>query len=459
MLFRSGALGANASRLPIGSLPLNPMGEDDLVVLVEKRRLLKSKSYLMTVVQNNLDFKGNVVGTTTVDTPYPLYSWQVTRSEGHRWPPKKERYPEDIGGPFETVKSTFNTSYHNDTFSGTVNHTLRRDEYSGQVVLAPLGSDIHALFKIAEPTFEEMAVAACPNALRRTDLLAKGSILVGRAIPTNPVVDGSVGLAELFREGIPSMIGSTLLRNKVGFLRGLGSEYLNYEFGWKPLVSDVKNAAKAIVESERIINQLVRDSGKMVHRRRHFLPIHEVSVSVSNTAGYPYNTNIANWWNTPWWRTTDIYTRDTWFSGVFTFEYDPGSLSEISRIATQARLLYGLQLTPEVLWNLAPWSWLVDWFANVGPLLHNVSAFQNDQLVMRYGYVMDRHRRSYNLVSDVTGKNGNKLPRLYHDVYQLDWKRRAEATPYGFGVASESFTIRQWAILSALGITRRSVAP
>jgi len=365
----------------------------------------------------------------------------------------------DLGGPFETVKTTYNTSWHGSTFHGTVRHTLRRDEYQGKVVLTPFGPGTVATFRIAEPTFDQLTQATCTNIFARSDMNSRGSVLVGRAIPTNPIVDGSVGLAELFREGIPSIIGSTLLRDRVGFLRGLGSEYLNLEFGWKPLVSDVKNAAKAIVESERIIDQLVRDSGKFVHRKRHFLPIHETSVYTSSSAGYPVNTAVANWWNTPWARVTEKYSRYTWFSGVFTFEYDPGNLSEISRIATQARLLYGLQLTPEVLWNLAPWSWLVDWFANVGPLLHNVSAFQNDQLVMRYGYVMDRHKRSISQLTDVIGKNGNNLPASYRDDYQLDWKRRAKATPYGFGIASSSFTIRQWAILAALGITRGPSVP
>jgi hypothetical protein len=286
-----------------------------------------------------------------------------------------------------------------------------------------------------------------------SDLTVLGTKMVASTIPTNPVVDGSVGLAELFREGIPSMIGSSLLKSRVGFLRGLGSEYLNFEFGWKPLVSDVKNAAKAIVESEMILRQLARDSGKNVRRRRH-IPEIRTTEAFTSSNGYPFALAANNWFSSSWARVSDNYKRDTWFSGCYTWHYDPGELNSVSRIATQARLLYGLELTPEVLWNLAPWSWLVDWFANVGPLLHNVSAFQNDQLVLRYGYVMDRHQRSSTVVSNVTRVNGNSLPDMYTEVYQVDWKKRVQATPYGFGVASSSFTNRQWAILAALGITR-----
>ena len=427
------------------------------MVLIEKRRLLKKRTYLMAITSYGLDFKGNVVSTTNLDRSTNLYAWQITRSEGHRWP--KGRSVRDVGGPFETVKSIFNTSYAGIAFSGTVRYTLTKDDYFGNVVLLGSLSGITNTFEIAEPTYAQLTNAAMPGPLGGSDIQSRGSTLISRSIPTNPMVDGSVGLAELFREGVPSMIGSTLLRNKVGFLRGLGSEYLNFEFGWKPLVSDVRNAAKAIMESEKILEQLTRDSGKNVRRRRHFLPTKSVSVNTSNTSGYPFNTARANWWLPSWTRVTDEQRRDTWFSGCYTFEYDPGNLTEISKIATQARLLYGLQLTPEVLWNLAPWSWLVDWFANVGPLLHNVSAFQNDQLVLRYGYVMDRHRRKVTIASNCVGKTGNNLPQVYRDEYQLDWKRRDKATPYGFGVASSSFTIRQWAILTALGITRGPSLP
>jgi len=433
------------------------MGKDDLMTVTEKRRLLKSDAFPMTVKMENLDFDGKVLSTNYINSLRTLYSWQITRSEGHRWP--KGRGERDVGGPFETVKSTYDVSHHNRSFSGEIRYGLARDNFDGKVIIYHPAVDL-STWSRAEPTIKQLTDTASKNAPYGTDLIGRGTTLISRSIPTNPVVDGSVGLAELFREGIPSMIGSTLLRSRVGFLRGLGSEYLNFEFGWKPLVSDVRSAAKAIIESEKILTQLTRDSGKNVRRRRHFLPTIEVTAA-THTLGQPRGLENGYYYNSPsWTRLTDEYRRDTWFSGAYTFEYDPGNLTEISRIATQARLLYGLQLNPEVLWNLAPWSWLVDWFANVGPLLHNVSAFQNDQLVLRYGYVMDRHRRTNTQV--VTARPnliGNKAPSLFKEVYSVDWKRREKATPYGFGVASSSFTIRQWAILAALGITRGPSIP
>jgi len=431
------------------------MGRVELMALKTKSRLLKSGSFPMTVVTRFVETDGRISFESSNTYTQTLYSWQITSSEGHRWP--KGRAHADVGGPFETVKSTYDVSHWKRSFVSATPSGFRRNEYRGKVLI------LHPAVNLSPWTTSQPKITALTDFASKgsfgTDILALGTKMISTTIPTNPAVDGSVGLAELFREGIPSMIGSSLLRSRVGFLRGLGSEYLNFEFGWKPLVSDVRNAAKAIIESEKILQQLTRDSGKNVRRRRHLLPTKDVSASTS-TVGWPRATDNASIWGTPWARLTDEYRRDTWFSGCYTFEYDPGNLNQISKIATQARLLYGLQLTPEVLWNLAPWSWLVDWFANVGPLLHNVSAFQNDQLVLRYGYVMDRHRRVLTQLVDVNPTVvWNTMPVRYKEVYQLDWKRRQQATPYGFGIASSSFTIRQWAILAALGITRGPSIP
>jgi len=425
------------------------------MVMKTKRRLLKSGTFPMTVIDKLVENDGRIIFQQSNTYTKRLYAWQITSSEGHRWP--KGRAHADVGGPFETVKSTYDVSHWNRSFLSVTPGGFRQTEYRGKVLVLHVAVNLSPWVD-PEPSIITLTDQASKGSFGN-DIQALGTKMISTTIPTNPAVDGSVGLAELFREGIPSMIGSSLLRSRVGFLRGLGSEYLNFEFGWKPLVSDVKNAARAIIESEKILQQLTRDSGKNVRRRRHLLPTKEVSTAESNL-GYPRSTESAFIWGTPWARLTDEYRRDTWFSGCYTFEYDPGNLNEISKIAAQARLLYGLQLTPEVLWNLAPWSWLVDWFANVGPLLYNVSAFQNDQLVLRYGYVMDRHRRVLTQVVDVNPiVTWNTMPSRYKEVYQLDWKRRQQATPYGFGIASSSFTIRQWAILAALGITRGPSIP
>jgi hypothetical protein len=156
----------------------------------------------------------------------------------------------------------------------------------------------------------------------------------------------------------------------------------------------------------------------------------------------------------PWYRQTDTTKTTTWFSGCYTYQYEPTEMDNLERIVQEASLLYGLELTPEVLWNLAPWSWLVDWVANVGPVVHNLSAFQQDGLVIRYGYVMETTTRTYRRTNTVRPQSFAPIPFVYDDSFIGTRKRRVQATPYGFGLTLDAFTNRQWSILAALGMTR-----
>lgn len=384
---------------------------------------------------------------------FDVFSHKYLRSEGHRWP--EDRGVRDAGGPFEVVTLKY---YNPDR--GYYNYF--RDDLNGYTT-AGSGSAMPA--EIGNPSLWTLEDPGIGNAryfmqdkLAYSNLVVAGTNFIARTIPTNPVVDGSVSLAELFREGIPSMIGTILLKERVNFFRSLGSEYLNYEFGWKPFLNDLQNAVRAVVDSESILRSLAENSGKDLHRHS-FTPetVSPNSIASWTDVYYPSISNGGDFSPPPWYRISDVSYQKTWFSGCYTYYFAPETMSEASRIATEARLLYGIEVTPEVLWNLAPWSWLVDWFANVGPLLHNVSAFQSDGLVLKYGYVMEHSRRIVSRKNDVgtySRAGSNSFPLHYADKFYGESKRREKATPFGFGLNATDFTSRQWAILAALGITR-----
>jgi hypothetical protein len=90
---------------------------------------------------------------------------------------------------------------------------------------------------------------------------------------------------------------------------------------------------------------------------------------------------------------------------------------------------------------------------NIGSNIANYSAFQQDGLVMRYGYVMRHVRATRILTSQGTVfKSGPSTPVV--TTYQVVRKDRVQATPYGFGLNPSGFTAKQWAILGALGLSR-----
>jgi len=125
------------------------------------------------------------------------------------------------------------------------------------------------------------------------------------------------------------------------------------------------------------------------------------------------------------------------------------------RYALEARKLTGLSLDPDTLWNLAPWSWAVDWFSNTGDVISNLTDRGLYGLVMRYGYVMEHTitTDTYTLVqpSSPTAKKmlGSPLRVI------TETKQRRGANPYGFGVSWDGLSPFQGSILAALGISRR----
>jgi len=296
--------------------------------------------------------------------------------------------------------------------------------------------------------------------------MALGSTAISRVKPTNSTADLAVSLAELYREGLPQLPGRSLWKERAQIARGAGSEYLNAQFGWLPLISEIENVAEVMDRGDKIWKQYERDSGRLVRRRYEFDPVISDPVIISTTTSVnPYPT-LGTYFYTLGGSMGGTYQRirykrqRRWFSGAFTY-YVPdrhvdGTVDGMLYAASKARRLYGLTLDPEVLWNLAPWSWATDWFANTGDVISNVSDFATDGLVLRYGYMMEE-----TIVSDEHALNGVKWrstppgPVNSHVYCVTKTLKRVRATPYGFGLTWESFTPRQLAIIAALGITRR----
>jgi len=124
----------------------------------------------------------------------------------------------------------------------------------------------------------------------------------------------------------------------------------------------------------------------------------------------------------------------------------------MGRYALEAKKLLGLSLTPETLWNIAPWSWAVDWFSNTGDVISNLSDWASDGLVMHYGYMMEKTivKDTYN----ITPSGIQAFPSVPNLTLVTETKQRIRANPFGFGLSFDGLSTIQKAILAALGISR-----
>jgi hypothetical protein len=272
--------------------------------------------------------------------------------------------------------------------------------------------------------------------------------------------------SKLFRDiwkGMGGNMSSVLMQPKK-----VADAFLNHQFGWKPFLSDLGKSYDLYQSADKHMSQIERDNGKWVRRVRTLS--NTTSINHINRAYYP--------WATPYeyiaflceGRTidgqgcngyTDLIRHESeriWFVGSFKYyrpEFDRTKPWFHSNYGKTIRLLktYGLQLSPAVVWNLTPWSWLADWFSNAGDQIEYRQAEDYDGLVSNYAYVMRSREETYsqNMTIFLQVKGEHKVSWNY---YVVSKDRRGALSPYGFDVSWDSLTPKQLAILSALLISR-----
>jgi hypothetical protein len=204
---------------------------------------------------------------------------------------------------------------------------------------------------------------------------------------------------------------------------------------------------------DKVLKQLRRDSGRLVRRSIDFPTKREV-VRDDQTAG-AIATSFSGF-DMPLSGITKRHTiveKRQWFSGAFTYHLpDSSELDGFARLAAQADKLYGVVPDVADLWNLIPWSWLVDWFVNVGPVLSNVTNYAKYGLVLPYAYMMEETIVTYEYTFFST--SGNPMANGADLVIVDHTKKRVQASPFGFGLTWDGFSTGQLSILAALGLSR-----
>jgi len=298
---------------------------------------------------------------------------------------------------------------------------------------------------VGEPT--AYAYIGYPAAKSNSQLNAAGTTAVARCEPTNPAAQLSVALGEFMGDGIPAPIGMSLLKDRTKRAKDAGGEYLNVQFGWLPLVSDVVSIANAVKDSHKILHQYRRDSDRKIRRGYVNSDVTKGAVYRGAFLGSPLGAFVDG-------VQSEEVSEKLWFKGAFRYHIptSDAQLNKFEEYAQYADRILGVRLTPEVLWNLAPWSWAVDWFTNTGDVLHNISALGHDGLVMQYGYVMHERKQVLNRTASYLSF-GTPIGTPASRKIVNRAMRRVQATPYGFGFNLTTLSPRQTAILVALGLS------
>lgn len=247
-------------------------------------------------------------------------------------------------------------------------------------------------------------------------------------------------------------------------LAGVSDVTLAIDFGWLPLLSDCVSLYQTQKQLAATIRQLKRDNGRPVRRRVELKNHWEDSKTVLTRGTDPYGTYlepkfITNCYADGDWELSSHRITKVWASGQFrSWLPDKGELSDDQWSTEIAKRLYGLKIpSPSVIYKAMPWSWLIDWFGNVGDNMANLDTNVADRQINDYCYIM-RHTEQFNRLS-VNQRFRNGLDDLITPVsavteHGLSIKERYPASPFGFGLKIPDLSPFQLTILGSLGGSR-----
>lgn len=252
----------------------------------------------------------------------------------------------------------------------------------------------------------------------------------------------------------------------------VAGQFLNYQFGWKPFLKDVVDFHKTYTNLDRDLDQIKKDNGQWV--RRHGTVLKDDSILRSYTdhdlrAAYVFPALTGHLYRDVWDPVsghnvsgqstfTTFRKRRVSFAGQFRYyvplfddvkpsERDNASYYDVFRSLRR----FGVRVSPSLVYKATPWSWLVDWFSNVGSVVDNLSTFFLDGQISSYAYIME-HR-------EIVVQHDAKIFLRDQDVscswnQIIDSKRREEASPYGFNLKPDDLSLRQKLILAAVAAGR-----
>lgn len=157
-------------------------------------------------------------------------------------------------------------------------------------------------------------------------------------------------------------------------------QHLGYQFGWKSYLQSIMGFLTLPSKCAKRMNYLIERNNRTITGRSkrtfHLDPL------LSSTPTWEYFT-------------TDAVTLDS-ESDKLEFDVEIRlAVNQTVRFPTCSvpslrdsnfRDLMGLNPTVSDLYNLIPWSWLVDWFSDIGDYIHVMDSINRDRSLINYGF-------------------------------------------------------------------------
>lgn len=360
---------------------------------------------------------------------------------------------------------------------------------------------------VCEGTLQLIDAPVCPEPPSSSAMESMAAKMVRSSAPSQSEINLARSLGEL--RDFPTLFRAAAVPTS---LRSSAQGYLAAVFGFMPTASDLARTAETVIKSQSIIRDYVNHERRVWRRKRQQVLFEDTQTGVVPISGQPYRAYAPSLTsigplkvavsNLMWWTprsSSDIHTLySNWsytsrqtlstFSTFEMFLIQPEGFvkKRLPSYVSKAENLVGQKMPSKSLWSkserllgggldvstvydLTPWTWLVDWFVDVGGLLRYQNHIANNQIVMSScgysfyeqtsatvtltGWVHDLSRAPSSHVDCLTCSGpfaSATLSRTKHS--------RRRGSPYSVSPTWD-FSPQQWAILTALGLARgRGVA-
>lgn len=222
-------------------------------------------------------------------------------------------------------------------------------------------------------------------------------------------------------------------------LRPYSEAWLNYKFGWEPLFSDLAD----IFDISRSLEKKIRMIQKNQFREYISRTTDLGNVSQRYSASQPYDAAYPGINGTiEGTRTTHMWVCSKW-------NFDPRRLSETltQPPVQQFGTVLGLDFDVTTIWNAMPWSWLGDWFLNVGDLL----SIHNNRHGIRFRSACIMEETKHTVTIRALGVPSLTAPQC---VIERVSKQRRAFSPTLTKTGTNYMSLSQLTTLASLKVTR-----
>lgn len=183
---------------------------------------------------------------------------------------------------------------------------------------------------------------------------------LAKANPNVPIVDLPLFLFEL--KELPALLreaGLGLFDKAPTRSNNLGNAYLAYQFGFGPLLRDLRTLLDLTNQIDQRLSSLKEANRSKTFRES--LPGRSIHLDSTNRSHTYSNSRI-------YFRRNRTVEEKNWFTTRYTVDTDalPGGAGDkLNRL----RWALGLNASASTVWNAVPWSWLIDYLSTIGSFL------------------------------------------------------------------------------------------